>query len=82
MFYSIHVLTIILTCTFLAELEVQENNFDSHMRIGVMEDSQGSHIHEEDIRGLHVNMGNVESESNARRDGQERVTMKIFHREV
>jgi hypothetical protein len=47
-----------------------------------MEDSQGSHSHEEDIRGLHVNMGNVESESNARRDGQEHVTMKSFHREV
>jgi hypothetical protein len=55
-FYSIHVLTIIITCKFLAKLEVQENNFDSHMRTGVMEYSQGSHSHEEDIEGFHVSM--------------------------
>jgi hypothetical protein len=34
-----HVLTIIITCTFLAELEIHENNFGSYMRTGVMEDA-------------------------------------------
>jgi hypothetical protein len=61
MFYSMHVLTIIITCTFLAELEVHENNFGSYMRTGVMEDAQGSYNHEEEVIGLHVNMGNVET---------------------
>jgi hypothetical protein len=57
MFYSMHVLTIIITCTFLAELEVQENNFGSYMRTGVMEDAQGILQHEEEeVIGLHVNM--------------------------
>jgi hypothetical protein len=37
------------------------------MRIGVMEDAQGSYNHEEEIRGLHVSMGNVETKSNGRR---------------
>jgi hypothetical protein len=39
MFYVMHVLTIIITCTFLAELEVHEKNFGSYMRTGVMEDA-------------------------------------------
>jgi hypothetical protein len=61
MFYNMHVLTIIITCTFIAELEVQENKFGSYMRIGVMEYSQGYCIHEEEIRCLHVSMRNVET---------------------
>jgi hypothetical protein len=77
-----HVLTIIITCTFLAELEVQENNFGSYMRTGVMEDAQGSYNHEEEIIGMHVNMGNVETELNGRRDRQETVTMRSLHKEV
>jgi hypothetical protein len=32
-----------------------------------MEDSQGSYNHEEEVIGLHVIMGNVETESNGRR---------------
>jgi hypothetical protein len=55
-FYVMHVLTIIITCTFLAELEVHESNFGSYMRTRVMENSQGYYIHEEEIVGLHVNM--------------------------
>jgi hypothetical protein len=46
MFYVMHVLTIIITCTFLVELEVQENNFGSYMRNGVMEDVEGYYNHE------------------------------------
>jgi hypothetical protein len=62
MFYAIHVLTIIITCTFLTELEVQERKFGSCMRIGVMDDAQGYYIREEEIIFLHVRMGNVETE--------------------
>ena len=52
------------------------------MRIGVMEYAQGYYNHEEEIRGIHVIMGNFETESNGRRDRKELVTMKILHREV
>jgi hypothetical protein len=47
-----------------------------------MEDAQGSYNHEKEIRGLHVSMGNAETESNGRRDSQELVTMRSLHREV
>jgi hypothetical protein len=80
MFYVMHVLTIIITCTFLAELEVQENKFGSYMRTGVMEYAQGYYIHEEEIIGLHVSMGNAETKSNGRRDRKEPVTMRSLHR--
>ena len=75
-------LTIIIACTFLAELEVQESNFGSYMRIGVMDDAQGSYSHEKKIKGLHVIMSNVETKSNGRRDRWECVTMRSLHREV
>jgi hypothetical protein len=52
------------------------------MRTRVMEDTQGYYIHEEEIIGLHVSMGNAETESNGRRDRQELVTMRSLHREV
>jgi hypothetical protein len=48
----------------------------------MMEDAQGSYSHEEEFRGLHVSMGNVETESNGRRDRQEPVTMRSLQREV
>jgi hypothetical protein len=38
------------------------------MRTRDMDDAQGSYSHEEEIIGLHVIMGNVETESNGRRD--------------
>ena len=57
MFYSMHVLTIIITCKFLAELEAQENNFGSYMRIDAMEDATGSYNHEDEVIGLHVKHG-------------------------
>jgi hypothetical protein len=37
------------------------------MRIGVMEDAQGYYIHKEEIKGLHVRMGNVETNFDGRR---------------
>jgi hypothetical protein len=52
------------------------------MRTKVMEDAQGSYNHGEEFRGLHISMGNVETESNGRRDRQEPVTMRSLHREV
>jgi hypothetical protein len=82
MFNAMHVLTIIVTCTFLAELEVHEGNFGSYTRTRVMEYSQGSYSHEEDIIRLHVNMGNAETQSNGRTYMQDHVTMRSLHREV
>jgi hypothetical protein len=52
------------------------------MRTKVMEDAQGSYNHGEEFIGLHINMGNVETESNGRRDRKEPVTMRSLHREV
>jgi hypothetical protein len=54
MFCCMRVLTIIITCTLLVELEVQENNFCSHMRIRDMEDVRMSYSHGKEIIGLHV----------------------------
>jgi hypothetical protein len=82
MFYTMHVLTLIITCTFIIELKVQESNFGSYMRTGVMEDAQGSYNNEEEIIGLHVIMGNAETNSNGRRDMHELVTMRSLYREV
>jgi hypothetical protein len=47
-----------------------------------MDDAQGSYNREEENIGLHVSMGNVDTDSNGRRDMQERVTMSRLHREV
>jgi hypothetical protein len=52
------------------------------MRTRVMEDAQGYYSHEDKVRGIHVNMGNDETNSNWRRDIQEPKTMRILHREV
>jgi hypothetical protein len=61
---------------------VQESNFGSYMRNGFREDSHGYYNHEEEIRGMHVNMGNVEIESNGRRGRHGNATMRSMHREV
>jgi hypothetical protein len=61
MFYVMHVLTIIITCTFLAELEVQERKIVSYMRNKIMDDSKGYYSHEEEIIVLHISMGNAET---------------------
>ena len=82
MFYSMHVLTIIITCTFLAELEVQEKKIGSYMRTRVIKDTHGYQSHEEEFRGLHISMGNVEIESNGRRIRNEPIIMRSPHREV
>jgi hypothetical protein len=47
-----------------------------------MEDSHGSYIHEEEMRGIHVNMGNAKTYSNGRRGMKEHVTMRSLQREV
>ena len=75
------VLTIIITCTFLTETKVHENNFGSYMRTRFIEYDQESYIHEEEVIGLHVNMKNDETNSNGRRERQELVAMRILHRE-
>jgi hypothetical protein len=52
----------------------------SYMTTTTMEYAQGSYSHEEEFIGLHVSMGNVETESNERR--QESITMRSMQREV
>jgi hypothetical protein len=47
MFYAMHVLTVIITCTFFAELEIQEGNFGIYMGTRVMEYAHGYYKHEE-----------------------------------
>jgi hypothetical protein len=52
------------------------------MRNRDMDDAQGFYIHEEEIKGLHVNMGNAETESSGRKDMQESATMRSLQKEV
>jgi hypothetical protein len=52
------------------------------MRTKFMEYSQGSYIHGEEFKGLHINLGNAETKSNGRRYRKEPVTMRSMHREV
>jgi hypothetical protein len=52
------------------------------MRTRDMEDAQGFYDHEEEIGGMHTNMGNVDTMSNGRRDRQEIVTMRSLQKEV
>jgi hypothetical protein len=58
------------------------NNFGSYMRTGVVEDAYGYYNHEEEVKGLHVRMGNSKTKSNGRRGGKEPVTMGIMCRKV
>jgi hypothetical protein len=71
----------LFACTFFVVLEVQRSNWFLYDKQKI-EHSQGSYIHEEEFIGLHVNMGNGETESNGRRDIKDPVTMRGFHREV
>jgi hypothetical protein len=41
-----------------------------------MEYAQGSYSHDEELRGLHVSMGDVEIESNGKRGRKEPITMR------
>jgi hypothetical protein len=52
------------------------------MRTGVMKNAQGSYNHEEEVKGIHFNIGNYGTHSNGRRGGKEPVTMRSLHREV
>jgi len=82
MFYSMRVLTIIITCSYFVELEVQENNFGCCMRTRVMKYAKGYYKHEEDIIGMLLSMGNGEIYSIGRRGRKEPIAMRILHREV
>jgi hypothetical protein len=75
-------ITLIITGTFLAKLDVEESNFGSYKMNGVMEDAQGYYIHEEEIKGMHVSIGNVEIGLNGRRDRKDPITMRILHKEM
>jgi hypothetical protein len=61
----------LLHAHFLAKLEVREGIFGSHIRTRYMEDAQRSYIHKEEIKRIHVNMGNVETKSSGRRGREE-----------
>jgi hypothetical protein len=56
------------------------------MRTRDMEDAQGSYNHEDEIKGLHISMGNVETESNGHRSKVEPMelveTMRSLQKEV
>jgi len=67
---------------FLVEFEVHEGIFGSHMRTKDMEDAQGSYNHEEEIRGLHVSMGNAETKSNGRRGSEELMELDVTMRSL
>ena len=54
-------ITLIITGTFLAKLDVEESKFGSYKMNWVMEDSQGYYIHEEEVIGLNVSMWNAET---------------------
>jgi hypothetical protein len=75
-------ITLIITGTFLAKLDVEESNFGSYKMNGVMEDAQGYYIHEEEIKGMHVSIRNVEIGLNGRRDRKDPITMRILHKEM
>jgi hypothetical protein len=70
----------------LAELEVQAKQFASYMRTTHMEDAQGSYNHEKEVRGLHINLGNADTESNGHRGRVNPIalveTMRSLHKEV
>jgi len=65
--YLFMILAIIVRCTFLVELEVQESIFGSYMITRNMEYFQGYYSHEDGIIGLHFSMGNIETEFNGHR---------------
>jgi hypothetical protein len=52
------------------------------MRNKFVEHDHGSYIHEEEVIGLHVSMGNSKTNSNGRKGKHESVTMKIMQREA
>ena len=82
MFYAMHISNSNYYMHISCRIRGTKRNLSYYMMIGFMEDSQVSYIHEEDIRGMHVNMGNVEIDSNGRRDRQDPVIMRSMHREV
>jgi hypothetical protein len=81
-FYVRNFLTIIITCTFLVELEVQERKFGSYMRTKITEYDQGYYNHGENITCLHVSMRNSKTESNGKRGRKNPITMIRLQREV
>jgi hypothetical protein len=61
------ILTAIIACTFLQSYKYRKAEPSSYMRTRDMEDAQGYYNHEEEIKGLHVIMGNFEINSNGKR---------------
>jgi hypothetical protein len=59
-----------------------KKNFGSYMRTTAMENAQWFYSHDEEFRGFHVSMGNVETDSKGRGDRKTHVTMMSLRREV
>jgi hypothetical protein len=63
-----------------------KNIYGSYMMARNMEDAQGSYNHEDEIKCLHISMGNAETKSNGCRSMVEPVelveTMRSLHKEV
>ena len=81
-FYAVHISNSNYYMHISCRIRGTKRKFSSYMRTRIMEDAQRSYSYEEEFRGLHVIMGNAETESNRRRDRQEHVTMRSLHREV
>jgi hypothetical protein len=74
-FYNMHNSNNNCCMHIFAELEVQKNIIGSYMRTRDMDDAQGSYNHEDEIIGLHISLGNVETESNGHRSRVEPVEL-------
>jgi hypothetical protein len=57
----------ILLHAYFAELGVQEEHIKFIIRNRSMEDSQVTYIHEEEVKGMHVSLGNEVTKSNGHR---------------
>jgi len=76
----------ILLHAHFAELGVQEEQIKFIMRTRSLEDAQGTHSHEEEEKGLNINLGNEETWSNGHRSRAKPMeliqTMKSLRMEV
>jgi hypothetical protein len=78
MFYAMHVSNSNYYMHISSKIRGRKSNFSSYMKTGIIEYAQGSYNHEEEVIGLHVDMGNAETKSNGRRDRNGHVIIKMI----
>ena len=61
MFYAMHISNNNYYMHISYIIRGTERSFRSYMRTRDMKEAHGSYNHEEEVRGLHVNIGNVET---------------------